>query len=98
MSYVIKFQAPFEKLRFNKTTPESMLRRAIILQAIIDATNTSDQPNKVREAEEAKNWILGKSDYFVKLCDESGVEPDHVIRITKQAIKLQQNKKSCVVN
>ena len=36
---VIKFQSPFERLKLYTTSPDVTLRKAIITQAIIDATN-----------------------------------------------------------
>lgn len=92
MGNVIKFQAPFERIKFTKTTPDAMLRKAIILQAIIDATNTSLYSKNREIAYEAKEWIFGKDEHFVRMCEEAGVEPDYIIRVTKNAIVHQQTK------
>jgi hypothetical protein len=41
-SNVIKFPSPFERLKSYTNSPDVMLRKAIITQAIIDATNISE--------------------------------------------------------
>ncbi len=92
MTNIIKFQAPFEKLKFTGYSPESTLRRAIILQAIIDASNVSSNKEQKKYEIEARNWIFGKSEFFVHFCEETGIEPDFVIKITNQVIKYQLNK------
>jgi len=40
MTFVLKPQAPFERLKMANDCPEVALNRGIILQAIIDASNT----------------------------------------------------------
>lgn len=42
MYNVIKFQAPFERLKYYNSSPEVSLYKSIITQAIIDATNILD--------------------------------------------------------
>lgn len=91
---VIKFQAPFERLKLAKSSPDTMLLKAIILQAIIDASNISTNGKLKRYEIEAKSWIFGRSEYFVQICEEAGMEADFVIRIAKEVIKLQKSKAS----
>jgi len=92
MSNVIKFQAPFERLKLFDTSPDISLRKAIITQAIIDATNISDNPTAKKLELEAKAWIFGCGDYFRNICIEAGMEPSLVIKLTKQVIKLHKIK------
>ena len=87
---VIKLQTPFERLKFCKTSPDVILRKAIILQAIIDASNISDQKELKKYEIEAKSWIFGSSDYFIQICEEAGMEPDFVIKITREIINVQK--------
>ncbi len=89
---VIKFQAPFEKLKFSKTSPDVMLRKAIILQAIIDCSNISENKILKKQEIEAKSWIFGKSEYFIQICEEAGLEPDFVIRIARNVMLIHKNK------
>lgn len=93
MTHVIKFQAPFERLKFLGYSPEKMLRRAIVLQAIIDASSNSDNNKElIKDAIEAKAWIFGRSDYFEKICYEAGLEPDFVVKVAREAIAIQKSK------
>ncbi len=94
MAKVIKFQAPFERLKFTGYSADTILRRAIILQAVIDASNISNNREVKKLEIEAKEWIFGKSEFFIHFCEEAGMEPDFVINITKQVIELQSGKTS----
>lgn len=80
-------QAPFERLKIYNQ-PDVALRRAIILQAIIDSTNTSDNKIARRIEKEAKDWLFGDSEYFKKICNEAGFDPEYVVSIAKAMIKL----------
>lgn len=88
----MKFQAPFERLKEYSASPEITLCKAIITQAIIDATNISDLPRAKLIENDAKKWIFGNDEYFQKICDISGMEPSFVIKITKEAIRLNHKK------
>jgi hypothetical protein len=92
MYNVIKFQAPFERLKQYNSSSEIILYKAIITQAIIDATNISTAPRARAMELDAKEWIFGNSDYFQKICHMARIEPGFVIKITKEAIKLNCQK------
>ena len=92
MYSVIKFQAPFERLKEYNSSSEIILYKAIVTQAVIDATNISDLPRARAIEKDAKKWIFGNGDYFQKICYIAGIEPDFVMRITKEAIKLNHKK------
>lgn len=87
MSNVIKFQSPFERLKSYNSSPEINLRKAIIMQAIIDATNTSDAPEAKKLELEAKEWLFC-DDYFKELCLEAEMDPSFIIKIAKELIRL----------
>lgn len=92
MNYVIKFQAPFERLRACSNNPDISLRKAIILQAIIDASNVSPSTEAKKCEREAKAWLFSNSDYFQRICYEANLESDFVIKIAKEIIKLNRSK------
>lgn len=92
MNYVIKFQAPFERLKTFSDNPDILLRRAIILQAIIDASNISAASEAKKYEHEARIWIFSNSNYFHRICYEARLEPDFVIKIAKEVIKLNKKK------
>lgn len=85
---VIKFQAPFEKMKDYDLTPEVRLYKAIIIQAIIDASNNSYE-SEARKAEiDAKIWLFGNSSDFYRTCFYADISPDHVMKIAKELIRL----------
>ena len=92
MSNVIKFQAPFERLKLFDNSPDVNLRKAIITQAIIDASNISEDRKAKKLEREAKNWIFGCGEYFKNICAEACMEPQYVIKLAKQIIKLHRLK------
>ena len=92
MYNVIKFQAPFERLKQYSSSSEITLYKAIITQAIIDATDISELPRAKLLEQDAKVWIFGNSDHFQKICYMAGIEPGFVVKITKEAIKLNCKK------
>lgn len=89
---VIKLQAPFEKIKDSNKSSEIALRRAIILQAIIDASNTSNSKGARRMEQDAKKWLFDNSKYFANICLEADLDPGFVASIAKKVIKLHNDK------
>lgn len=85
---VLKFQSPFEKLKSYDYPPKVCLYKAIITQAIIDASNNSLSKNFRKIELDAKNWIFGNSLYFQQVCHYADIDPSMVIKITKRAINM----------
>jgi hypothetical protein len=92
MYNVIKFQAPFERIKHFNASNEVSLYKAIITQAIIDATNTSDERAAKDIEVDAKGWLFGNSPYFQEICYRAEIEPSFVVKIAKDAIKLNREK------
>jgi hypothetical protein len=84
----IKFQTPFERMKLYNNCPYILLRKAIIVQALIDATNNAKSKASQKLKKEAKAWIFNNGEYFNQTCQEAGMEPSFVIRITKKLIEL----------
>ena len=91
---VIKFQAPFERLKEYDYSAEVRLYKAILTQALIDASNISSSSEAKRYELEAKNWVFGDSNYFKEVCYNAEINPDFMRQITKEAIRLNSVKKS----
>ncbi len=91
-SNTIKFPAPFERLKSYIASPDVALRKAIITQAVIDATNLSELPSAKKFALEAQAWIFGREESFISTCMEGGIEPSFVVKITKGLIKLHKHQ------
>ncbi len=89
---VIKFQAPFERLKEYDYSGEVRLNKAILTQAIIDSTNITSGREAKKHEIEAKSWIFGNSDYFRDVCYMANMEPSFVMKVTKEAIKLNATK------
>jgi hypothetical protein len=90
MTFVLKPQAPFERLKFANTCPEIALRKAIILQAIIDASNKSMGKAARKLATNAYKWLFGNSEGFRENCVDAELDPDFVVKIAKQMIELHR--------
>ena len=92
MNHVIKFQAPFERLKVYNNSPYVSLFKAIITQAIIDATNVCDSKTAKKMELEAKKWIFNGGEYFSQVCLWAEIEPSCVVKITKQLIEIHKNQ------
>lgn len=92
--YVIKLTTPFERIKLHNTLPDIALRRAIIMQAVIDATNTSTNKEAAKAEHKAKKWLFENNEDFNATCLESGMEPVFVRNTAKELIKLQKDKSS----
>jgi hypothetical protein len=89
---VIKFQAPFEKLKEYDLCPEVRLYKAVITQAIIDVSNNSDTLASKKMELETKNWFFGDSDDFREVCNKADLTPEEVVMMAKIAIGLNNSK------
>jgi hypothetical protein len=94
----MKFQAPFERIKQFNTSSEVSLYKAVITQAIIDSTNTSDDRVAKNIEMEAKGWLFGNSADFREICYRAEIEPSFVVKIAKDAIKLNREKNADYVN
>ncbi|KJV80914.1 hypothetical protein RHORCCE3_0092 [Rickettsia hoogstraalii str. RCCE3] len=90
--YVIKLTTPFERIKLYNPIPDIALRSAIIMQAIIDATNTSTKKEATKAEYNAKKWLFENNENFNATCLEIGIEPNYVRKTAKKLIKSQQNK------
>ena len=92
---VVKFQAPFERMKDYNLNPEVRLYKSIILQAIIDASNKSEDTCAKKVELEAKSWLFGGSKDFQEACFRADIEPGYVIKVAKKIIRLNYlNNKS----
>lgn len=92
MYNVMKFQAPFERIKEYNASPEVSLYKAIITQAIIDSTNISDTVSARMLEREAKNWLFSNSGYFREICYSAEIDPSFVVKIAKEAIALNKKR------
>ncbi|GAA5252524.1 hypothetical protein KNCP2_08120 [Candidatus Rickettsia kedanie] len=69
--YVIKLTTPFEHIKLYPI-PDIALRSAIIIQAIIDATNTSTKKESTKAEYNAKKWLFENNENFNATCFSNG--------------------------
>ena len=91
MTNIIKFQSPFERLKDNNQNPEIALIKAIILQAIIDATNISSSKEARKDEVDAKAWIYGGSEDFALMCEYINYNVSNVRKIAREIQNLHKN-------
>lgn len=99
MSSVIKFQAPFETLKIeNNESAEIGLGKAIILQAILDASSTSNNRKAKKLKKESIKWIFSDNNkHFNNICSYCKLSPQYIRKITKDIIEFNRNKLEKVI-
>jgi hypothetical protein len=98
MTFVLKPQAPFDRLRLANDCPEVALNKAIILQAIIDASNISKCRVSQKLAQKAKKWLFGNSQGFIETCMDAELDKKCLIKTIKQIISLHSKEMSSAGN
>jgi hypothetical protein len=83
---VIKFTTPFEKLKEYSFSAEVRLYKAIIVQAITDASNTNHNPKSRKYELEAKRWIFGDSDDLHDICLNAQLNVKYMQKIARKTI------------
>jgi len=89
---VIKIQCPFERIKKYNSNPEVGLYKAVIMQMIIDASNTSLDPKACRNEKKAKSWLFAGGDDFYMICRMANIESNVVIRFAKTLIAIHAEK------
>lgn len=91
---VIKLHSPFERIKDFDFIPEVRLYKAIITQAIVDASNISENKQAKKCEIEAKKWLFGHSLDFTETCYRAEMHPNEVVKIAKNMILLKKKEKS----
>ena len=86
MTNLNKLQAPFERLKNYGIVPDVSLRKAIIMQAIFDASSIAKDRKAKKNRIEAITWLFGNSADFRQICFEADLCPDMVSRVAKEEI------------
>ncbi|MCD6035131.1 MAG: hypothetical protein K0R63_872 [Rickettsiales bacterium] len=66
---------------------ERALWRAVIAQAVLDATSASSKSRDQVERGRAKAWLSGTSSDFLVVCALADLNPHYVIQRTERALK-----------
>jgi hypothetical protein len=89
---VIKIQCPFERIKKYNANPEAGLYKAVIMQMIIDASNSSNDPKACRNEKRAKAWLFAGGDDFDSICVMAGIKPNIVQIFAKTLIAMHHDK------
>lgn len=65
---------------------EPGLWRAVITQALMDASSNSRKSESRRTREDALKWLLSNSSDFEAVCDNAGFDPGYIRRRAKEAL------------
>lgn len=86
MHNVKKMQAPFERLKKFGFDPDVALRKAIIMQAIVDATSIARDVKAIKAKYEAHFWLLEGGEDFKQICIEADLDPQFVRDVAREEI------------
>ncbi len=67
--------------------PEQALWRAVITQALMDASSQCKKSSSQRAREEAIIWLQGNTADFREVCENAGFEPDYIRKQAAEALK-----------
>ena len=71
---------------YNYSDCEQGVWRAVIVQALMDASSNSAKKENIQVKEEALVWLRGKSTDFASVCHYAGFEPSFVKEMARQAL------------
>lgn len=66
--------------------PEKALWRAVIMQSVLDIMNTSKRTEHCIAKQDAISWLNIKNQYFLKVCENSDLNPIWVLNKIKIAL------------
>ena len=89
---VIKIQCPFERIKKYNASPEAGLYKAVIMQMIIDASNSSNDPKACRNEKRAKAWLFAGGDDFETICVMAGIKPNIVQIFARTLIAMHHEE------
>lgn len=87
----LKIQAPFDKLKNNNDSADIALRKAVVLQAVLDATSNTKSLKAGKYKSEALEWLFGNSKDFLEICYQAGYKPEFIRCITRAMLKIKQS-------
>lgn len=90
MHNVRKMQAPFERLKKFGLGPDVALRKAIIMQAISDATSIARDIKAIKAKYEAHLWLLDGGEDFNQICIEADLDPQFVRDVAREEIAMHR--------
>lgn len=71
----------------NPTATHQSIWRAVIVQALMDASTNSKKSENLQSKQDALIWLRGNSKDFLTVCDYAGFEPSFVRDMCKKALE-----------
>ncbi len=84
----------FCSTRYEKSTPEVALFRAVILQAIIDAVNNSKRTEDMVAKKSALEWLNLYNEDFLTVCDLAKMSANGILSRFGYIVKNTSNRYS----
>jgi hypothetical protein len=78
---------PFATEPYNHSIYEQAMWRAVIVQALMDASSNSAKKENLQAKQEALVWLRGNSADFATVCYYAGFEPDFVKMMARKALE-----------
>ncbi len=79
--------SPYEEVNdYNPTAAEQALWRAVVVQALMDASSMSKKAEMQQYRREAQVWLRGNSENFLTVCHYAGFDPECTREMIKQAL------------
>lgn len=72
---------------YNATASEQAVWRAVIVQALMDASSNSKKQENIQSKQEALVWLRGNSQDFATVCHHAGYDPEFVRDMARKAIE-----------
>lgn len=72
---------------YNMVASEQAVWRAVIVQALMDASSNSKKQENLQSKQEALVWLRGNSKDFLEVCQNAGFEPEFVRDMAKKALE-----------
>jgi hypothetical protein len=74
---------------YNSVACEQAAWRAVIVQALMDASSNSRKKENIQWKEEALVWLRGNTRDFLTVCHYAGFEPEFVRDMAKRALERE---------
>ena len=74
---------------YNSVATEQAAWRAVIVQALMDASSNSKKKENIQWKEEALVWLRGNTKDFIIVCHYAGFEPEFVREMAKRALERE---------
>lgn len=75
-----------ERKPFDMAQGEAALWRAVITQALMDASSHSSKKEAQYDKEAAQRWLLDNKDDFITVCQHGNLDPQYVRKMAKKAL------------